>query len=274
MQRILAATDLSEQGSWAVERAARLAAGMRASLLALHVADPAAPAAVAGSLHREARRMLEDQLAAHRGLTEPEVHVEAGQPVESIVTAAERLRADLVVIGRHREHSLLDLFRGSTGERIVRLGNAPVLAVSRAPANEYLRVLVAVDFSMPSRLALELAASLFPSSELHAVHAWEIPFGAMTSEAAERTAETYRRIVNRQMAEFIAGLPPSVPRVQRSTRQLPPAVAIRESARSIPADLLVLGTHGRTGVVRAFLGSVTEDMLKHPPCDVLAVQGW
>ena len=45
----------------------------------------------------------------------------------------------------------------------------------------------------------------------------------------------------------------------------------QEFARINP-DLLVIGTHGRTGITHAFLGSVAEDLLCHPPADVLAVK--
>ena len=47
----------------------------------------------------------------------------------------------------------------------------------------------------------------------------------------------------------------------------------RQVSRLNP-DLLVIGTHGRTGVAHAFLGSVAEDLLKNPPCDVLVVKAW
>jgi universal stress protein A len=52
-----------------------------------------------------------------------------------------------------------------------------------------------------------------------------------------------------------------------------PATAICETAEKIGADLIVMGTHGRTGIAHVFLGSVAERTIRHAPCPVLTVRG-
>jgi nucleotide-binding universal stress UspA family protein len=49
---------------------------------------------------------------------------------------------------------------------------------------------------------------------------------------------------------------------------------LREQIATLKPDLLVVGTHGRTGVAGAVLGSVATGLLSDPPCDVLAVKAW
>ena len=49
---------------------------------------------------------------------------------------------------------------------------------------------------------------------------------------------------------------------------------LRAEADRLQPDLLVLGTHGRVGLSRMVLGSIAEDFLNQPPCDVLAVKAW
>jgi nucleotide-binding universal stress UspA family protein len=51
-----------------------------------------------------------------------------------------------------------------------------------------------------------------------------------------------------------------------------PALEIVKSAKEWPADVIVLGSHGRTGVARVFLGSVAEAVLRHAPCSVLVIR--
>lgn len=276
MNRILATTDLSERSAWATERAVQLASKMNACAIVLHVTDPNAPPAVTETLREEAQKLVAAQLAAFPAARNapPEVRVLAGRPIEVIVTTAASLPADLIVIGRHEKHVFLDLFRGSTGERVLRLGNTPVLVVSKRPAADYRRVLVALDFSMPSRLALEYAAMTFPGADFHVLHAWVMPYRGLLIDTADRAVASFRRMIEEQVAEYLAGLPAWFPKLHASTRESSPTVAIRESVQELHADLLVLGTHGRTGVARALIGSVTEDLLKDPPCDVLAVAGW
>jgi nucleotide-binding universal stress UspA family protein len=53
-----------------------------------------------------------------------------------------------------------------------------------------------------------------------------------------------------------------------------PHDVIREQVDALGIDLLVMGTHGRTGVAHAVLGSVAESFLTNPPCDVVAVKAW
>jgi nucleotide-binding universal stress UspA family protein len=49
---------------------------------------------------------------------------------------------------------------------------------------------------------------------------------------------------------------------------------IRAEVERLRPDLLIVGTHGRTGVPHAIIGSVAEDLLSAPPCDVMAVKAW
>jgi len=86
------------------------------------------------------------------------------------------------VIDKHREDVLLDLFRGSTGERVLRFGTRPFLVVKERPSVPYVSVLAAVDFSPPCRKALEFAFGLVPDGQFQLVHAFDIPFRGLLVE--------------------------------------------------------------------------------------------
>jgi nucleotide-binding universal stress UspA family protein len=140
------------------------------------------------------------------------------------------------------------------------------------------RILVPVDYSEPSRKALELALSLDADAELEVIHVWDRP--SFVSEgmvvhkdgARHSLSELIRENAERDMVEFLATV--KVPAGKRFGHHLvsgEPASAILHEAAKPGYDVLVVGTHGRTGVTRLLLGSVTEKLIRLSPIPVLTV---
>lgn len=140
------------------------------------------------------------------------------------------------------------------------------------------KILCAIDFSPPSRVAMLQAAELAASchAELLLLHVQEIPaaraqLGMMPSppEAYElRMGEAWRQL-ERSAAEVAA-----IAKVHVSVQQVegPAPEEIVRIAREKEVDLVVVGTHGRKGVKRAVLGSVAELVVRRAPCSVLVVR--
>lgn len=282
MKTILVASDLSARSDRALARAALLARQHQAKLVAVHVVDEELPAALADRQSEDADRSLRAALAAlpdSAGLAS-EVRVVIGEHYQTILAEAETTGADLVVIGQHRKDVLLDLFRGSTGERIIRFGNRPVLVVKSAPTHTYVSMLAAVDFSPPSRRAIEVAVKLAPDADVKLVHAFDIPFrgllfgGASMEQIAKKHQQQFQEMVEAQTREFLAALSAPITLRQVIAREGGPEEIVLAVAAETRSDLLVVGTHGRSGMGRALLGSVAEGLLQRAPCDVLAVRGW
>jgi nucleotide-binding universal stress UspA family protein len=135
------------------------------------------------------------------------------------------------------------------------------------------RILCPIDFSDGSRRALDHAVALarWYGGSIAALHVLQpVPYTdplmaggiVFTPEDVDRTAADLARFV----AEEIGGVT-----IGASVRQGAPAAVIVEQARTLPADLIVLGTHGRSGFERFMLGSVTERVLRTAPCPVLTV---
>jgi nucleotide-binding universal stress UspA family protein len=144
-------------------------------------------------------------------------------------------------------------------------------------------VLVPVDFSEGSRAALELAAGLAHAlnARLTVLHIAEVAprgFAGAVADFPEIEKEL-RAAAEARMAEFTAAVQGSGVVVQTEVRcGFPfagekPAAQIVAAAASIKADLIVIGTHGRTGLDRALLGSTAEYVVRHAPCAVLTVRG-
>jgi nucleotide-binding universal stress UspA family protein len=142
------------------------------------------------------------------------------------------------------------------------------------------RILVPVDFSAHSKSALQYAAALASRLEasLHLLHVVEDPVatGAWGSESVlpdltelrkELVVDAERRLLAYRGEAERAQVP-----VVTSVRIGLTSYTIVEYARTLNVDLIVMGTHGRTGVAHLFMGSVAERVVRHAPCPVLTVR--
>lgn len=138
-------------------------------------------------------------------------------------------------------------------------------------------ILVATDFSDFSRQAFDAALILAERAHasLHLVHALEVPLPIFEPYAVGVPAEFIgqaRKAAQEQLGALEAevkarGLSGTV-----SLGEVPAAAAVAARARELDADLVVVGTHGHTGLRHVFLGSVAERIVKEAPCSVLTVK--
>jgi nucleotide-binding universal stress UspA family protein len=137
-------------------------------------------------------------------------------------------------------------------------------------------VLVATDFSPCSSAAVEYAVDIASrcGAALTATHAFELPYSYFPTKpsvgevvvAAEDAAEV-------QLARLLASIRGRVPQATSVVRRGAPWEQILEVARERGADLIVVGSHGRTGMPRLMLGSVAEKVVRLAPVPVLTVRG-
>lgn len=282
---ILAATDLSARGDRCLARAILIARQHNAVLHVLHVVDEQLQddiqAKVLISAEAEIKKSL-TTLGAGDDLKIDVVCV-AGQNYDSILNMADSCGANLIVMGTHRNESFRNPFSGTGLERVIRYGAHPVLVVPNRVDGPYTKAVVGVDFSVYSRVAIRGALTIAPNAELHAVHAYNQPFGGFLSgDHDKRTIRaehqgSLTRIIEGEMSALVdaslnaAGVGPNIAmhvEIGETAAVLRHWVDIRE------ADLVTLGTHGRTGLSNAVLGSIAETFLNDPPCDVLVVKAW
>ena len=140
------------------------------------------------------------------------------------------------------------------------------------------KILVGTDFSEASdearRVAIEVARRL--GAELEIVHVEEpLPAYAFSEGALPdlpRLQEEVRIWAERQLEDLARGARASGVSTTTAVLLGVPASAIVEAARTARADLIVVGTHGRTGLERVLLGSVAERVVRNAPCAVLTVR--
>jgi nucleotide-binding universal stress UspA family protein len=279
IKHILVGTDLSERSQRAFERAAQLSRERRATLAVMHVVEAGLVAAVRERRHAFAEEYLREWLAklAEADRAGARFNVESGEPFAIIIEQARERGADLIVVGEPGKKGLKELFVGTTTERVVRHSDRPVLVVKQPTTNAYRRVLVAADFSEGASRALESAFHVAPGAEFLLVHAWQVPpVGFGTLEAAEKAMaqenELLRKRLERQAQDQLVGLasPARPPRIEMVVGN--PFFAIRDAIASFQPDLLAMGTHARSGIAIAMVGSLAREFLVEAPCDVLVAR--
>lgn len=289
VQRIVAATDFSRTADSATRRAALLARPDSATLEVVHAIylPPLAEAwrklvegegiTESGLRAKAAARLAElaNDLTQRTGVT-PTTRVLDGRPPQALADWAQESGADLIVVGAHGEHLLLDLFVGSTAQKLLRLAAQPVLLVKQTPPFDYERILVATDFSPAARAACDLVAELLPAADLFLFHAYETPFEREMYYAGsdDEAMDYYRRLgeteTRRQMEEFIA----SLAQPERFTRKMRHGYAptlINQYSAEMGADLLVLGSHRQSEIAATLLGSVAIHLVNEFRGDLLLV---
>lgn len=143
-----------------------------------------------------------------------------------------------------------------------------------AAAIELRHILVPTDFNEPANHALDLALSLAEKldGEVTLLHVQFIPQANYDLEAlwpSEEAAASAQRAIDAAVVQAKK----RYARCQGALRTGSPAEQIVATARQRGADLIVMGTHGRQGMMHALLGSVAERVLRTSPVPVLTVAG-
>ncbi len=282
---ILIATDLSARSDRALARAVTLAGQHKAQLIVLNIIDEDLPSSVQDRVRDATLKEIEDSLEKVEGANalSPKVEAIAGKDYRDILDHADRVGADLIVLGIHRNEAGNKPITGTTMERVIRKGRQPVLVVPNRTDGPYKNVAVGVDFSAFSRIAIRQALTVAPEAAFSAIHSYHVPFSGF--QRGRDTRNAYRDQHERELTQLIeeeletligSTTSETLPEVtfQKIVKQGETQSVIRSEVEGLQPDLLVLGTHGRVGLSHALLGSVAEDFLNNPPCDVLVVKAW
>ena len=180
---------------------------------------------------------------------------------------------DLVVMGTHGRSRFARILLGSVAERVVRHASCPVLVVrpdSKVAPFEH--VLCPIDFSDSSRHALDLAAELarpegLGITLLHVVEAPVTYSGELSPELLEGLDVRSTDVLDEWRSRLRAKV--ALPVTTRSTIGNPAAQILGALDDDRTFDLVVMGSHGRTGIRRVLLGSIAEKVARHARCPVL-----
>lgn len=284
-QRILCPIDFSPGSDCAMASAIRIANEHGAELVLFHAwyLPPNALASELGASPSVAQQLADDAeegLAAalteakRLGAVRVSTRLGDGLPWLQIVEAAQaEPRVDLIVIGSHGRTGLARVLLGSVAEMVVRHASCPVLTVrGEGEPRPFIHALCPIDFSAQSREAVELAIAMVQrgGAGITLLHVAELP----VSWGELRPWDAYRDLDTRGAA-LLEGWAKEI----RAKVDMPVRLQVRvgnaggQILAALDADpsfdLVVMGSHGRTGLKRVALGSVAEKTVRHAACPVL-----
>ncbi len=281
--KILCPTDFSTDSEHALEVAVRLARARDAELVIAHVwhlsplafsGETPIPADVISEIIRDSELGLADaaRQATSLGATRVSTKFLRGVPWDQIVRTVEGDRAyDLVVMGRRGRSGLARFLVGSVTERVIRHAPCSILAVTGRTTERTTRALCPLDFSESSRHAMLVAGQLVgPRGEITLLHVVEPDLsytgGFVDGSTVDKLAIHHLENAAEELrAKFDVSV---TTRIERGN----PAHHILGLLEGKAFDLVVVGSHGRTGIRRLFLGSVAEKVVRHADYPVLVTR--
>ncbi|TCU30603.1 nucleotide-binding universal stress UspA family protein [Rhizobium azibense] len=274
---IILATDFSARCDRAQDRAVQLAIEWNATLTAVHALSDiglTTPPSLREAYRTAAMRnagLLRQELASTEGLRSSVV-VEEG-PVEAVILAAvAKERAELIVAGIGRTGPLAQVLIGSNATALARTSPVPLLVVKKKVLHTDARIAVATDLSDSSKPALRLALQWFSLRYLTLFHAFDPPYRGWVDDRApfDRQFEASAIAQCRSFVQDVAGenLDANFDIIVRCGD---PVTWLRVLSNEADFNLVVAGTHGRTGLMQILLGSVASRVVNEVPSDVLVV---
>lgn len=226
------------------------------------------------------RQAVEDRMLSMLGSDPGELFIERGMPYAELIGRADAWQADMIVVGSHSRSGFEHVLLGSVAERVVRHAHCSVLVARPTPKSGV--VLAATDLSDPSLPAIRAAAeearrrnarlvvlSVVDWSAAAWMAAAGAPFGIAPATASAELQQESHKLLLASLTQAIQRLDASgEARVVEGS----PASTIVECAQELQAELVVVGTRGRTGLARLALGSVAEKVIQTATCPVLAVR--
>lgn len=282
IKNILWATDFSAEARNALRTAQLFAEAFGARLTALHVIPDYTPvlhevvaAQVADfsrrirDLRKETRIKIEAE-AKKRRMTFKDILVESGSAPKKIVEAAEKNKADLVVIGRKGLSAMEKIFIGSVANQVLRASSVPVLITGGGrPRTAFRRILVPTDFSAQEEIERDYAWALARAFDadltlLHVLELHQYNFSPRELQAV------FDDILNR-LKKRKARARGTFKVREDVTRAVNAAVGIVEYAERKKSDLIVMSTCTEGFLERFLLGSNTEKVVSYAGIPVFAI---
>lgn len=290
VQQILVPLDFSEESVAALEYAVPFAAQFRAKLTLLHIVDAAPLPMVEGFYDYPPERVVEsseklitdlaEKYATRDGQPALATYVGTGIPEIEICRQAREREVDLIVLNTHGYTGLRLALLGGITQSILQHAPCPVLVVRRdrttspKAARPLRKLLVPVDFSPRAEKAIHCAATLAAGcgATVSLVHVVEP--GKLDEEMGTIGADfaSYSADANCRLRALLERTVPESARGETYVRRGTAFAQVVAQAAGRDTDLIVLTTHGRSGLAHLFLGSTAERVIHHTPCPVLVVR--
>jgi nucleotide-binding universal stress UspA family protein len=266
--KLMVCTDASDEGQNAVAVTLELARACDSQVFAVQVLHVVPEfQAVAPDLRATLGKKVQENMAVIKaaadklGVALKTVVPEGQLPHAAIVAAAEKIRPDLIIMGRCGKTGLARILMGNVTARVIGYSPVNVLVVPRGAALAFQRLLVASDGSTYSDAALKLGLSMAKQAKSRLI-------GVAVAPEEGDIIESQAIISRMLTAASLAG----VPMKGVNPQGVAPDTGIVQQAIKNEVDLIIVGSYGRTGLKKLLMGSVTERVISQSPCPILVVK--
>lgn len=302
INKILVPVDFSEHSKAALQAAFALKRDFGATVTAMHVFDITELLGMGWTIYGEAlegeavQRMERDSEKALKQFVEElkakdsDVHmlIARGKTFIEIIKTAKDEKIDIVVMGTHGRKGIELLLMGSNAEKVVRKAPCSVLTVrsDKDKKKEIFpvgNILVPTDFSLTSERAMSMAVEIAKkySSKILLIHVFNdfkiedalqwTSYVSTTKTEIEIREDISNRAYD-ELDDFIKKFPVGDLKIEPRVIEDHPHRGVIATAEDENIDLIVMGTHGRTGVAHLLMGSTAEKVVRAAPCPVLTVK--
>jgi nucleotide-binding universal stress UspA family protein len=292
VHRVLAAVDFSGSSRTALAFAIPLLAKWHAELHLVHVFPVDYPLSSLTALpivvpeieiERRVHAQLKDVAARHDVAVRHEnIHAVRGTPFREICRLATELKIDLIVTATRGQAGLKHLALGSTAERVVRHASCPVLVIPHLERpslhhSSFKKILAPVDFSDCAEAGLVGAKAIARQfgAEIVLLYSVDLHYYSTNSEFVLYDLPPLLKAAEKAGTEKLEELAEVASDDGIATEMIlgngHAGEQICQQAKSHNCDLIVIATHGRTGLSHVLLGSITEYVVRHAPCPVMVI---
>ncbi|KAA1244614.1 universal stress protein [Aquimarina sp. RZ0] len=274
MKKIIVPIDFSKYSEYALETSAALAKKHNAQIIVIHMLELSEAVLSVSGTETQNETLFMLKLASKKFEEFLQKDYLEGIEIETIIKhhkvfdeldqVAKDIGADLIVMGSHGHSRQEGIFSGSNTAKVVRHSNIPVLIVKSKLTNvDFDNVVYATDFSEESIPAFKKALDLLSAmnSETTLLHV-NLPYSNFQS-----TTEIKEQAKN--FLEKADGNLNRLPEIEYISDYSVEA-GILSYADNSKVDMITISTHGRTGLVHFFGGSISEDLVHHSTLPVLA----
>ncbi|MCK4556680.1 MAG: universal stress protein [Candidatus Aminicenantes bacterium] len=282
LNKILWATDFSEEAQESLLYADAFAKTFKAKIVALHVVPDFSAALYDAA--RVIKGELLQKMAAVKGEAEEKIKAiskEKGIPFEKIIVmegtaskiiidSIEKEGVDLIVIGRRGMSAVEKLFIGSVANQILRTSPVPILLTKKKTGTpQFKKIIVPTDFSEREEIERDLAWDLAKGfgSELTLLHVLELHDYEFSPRILEELMESLLERLKRRKTREKADLQVT----EDVYRAVNASVGIAEYAETHNFDLIVISTCVQSKLERFFLGSTTEKVISYTQIPIFAI---
>jgi len=225
------------------------------------------------SMREDGERLLDrvqSLLPMHAGPSTK--HLRIGSPAEVIVSMAEELKVDLIVMGARGFGPLKELLLGSVSHRILTLAPCATLIVN-GPVKTMKQILLPLQGPFDAEAAIRFL-QLKPFHEAIEVSLFTVLPTTLPPGPADAAAATAAAEILEEQTDFLDGVAERLRAIGYQAHGVAvlgaPTAVILQEATTLRSDLILMGTRGRQGITRFVLGSVSHAVLHKMPCPVLA----